>query len=111
MCCRAEDPRGSPYYAITKMMGNPRYKPSCAVMTIARGLAILAFAHSSLRWKGASYPDIVHMTLRKPIMKARPLGLEGRKVSTSEHWQKGCKLLSVGRGKVKVKAMHTTPSR
>ena len=38
------------------------YSPSCAVMTIALGLAIFAFEHSSLRWNGASYPDMVQIT-------------------------------------------------
>lgn len=56
---------------MTKMMANPRYRPSCAVMTIALGLAMFAFEHSSLRWKGASYPDIVQITLRKPHHKGK----------------------------------------
>jgi hypothetical protein len=36
-------------YAMAKIIAKPRYNPNCAVITIARGLAILAFEHSSLR--------------------------------------------------------------
>ena len=35
---------------------------------------MLAFDDSSLRWKGASYPDMVQITLRNPIMNAKPVG-------------------------------------
>jgi hypothetical protein len=77
------------------MIAHPRYKPLWPVKTIARGPAMFALLHSSLKWNGASYPlkyesssavifperrthghtyDIVQIVVRKPIIVAQPIG-------------------------------------
>src|ERR1700744_239384 len=56
------------------MMAHPIHRPNWAVMTMARGEAMLALLHSSERWNGASYPDMVQITLRKDMRTATPSG-------------------------------------
>jgi len=48
--------------------------PTPDVSTIALGDATLALLHSSERWKGASYPDIVQITATKDMRMAMPSG-------------------------------------
>src|ERR1700694_1821287 len=48
--------------------------PTPDVRTIARGEAMFALLHSSKRWNGASYPDMVQITLTKDISMAIPSG-------------------------------------
>lgn len=43
-------------YATTSCRNQPMIPPTPLVMTIARGEAMLALEHSSLKWNGASYP-------------------------------------------------------
>jgi len=48
--------------------------PIVEVRTIALGDAIAAFEHSSARWNGESYPDMVQMTATNDISTATPAG-------------------------------------
>src|SRR5947207_10877224 len=57
---------------MTSCNAHPRMPPTTEVKTIARGEAILALLHSSERWNGASYPDIVQMTLTNDMRIAMP---------------------------------------
>jgi hypothetical protein len=59
---------------MTRMIAHPRYKPDCAVMTIARGEAMAELLHSSERWNGASKPERVYKGVRKPMMVAHGVG-------------------------------------
>lgn len=56
------------------MRGEDVPPPVAAVITMARGVAICAFEHSSARWNGASYPDMVQMMETKLMRMAMPLG-------------------------------------
>lgn len=61
-------------YATTSCKAHPASPPKPLVMTIARGAATFALLHSSERWNGASYPDIVQMMAMKLIRTATPSG-------------------------------------
>src|ERR1700744_1045023 len=56
------------------MMAHPIHRPNWAVMTMARGDAMLALLDSSERWNGASYPDMVQIVVKKPMIVAHPIG-------------------------------------
>ena len=67
-------PMSTTVYATTTCKTQPNMPPIADVKTMARGEATSAIAHSSLRWNGASKPDIAHMTLMKLINIAIPFG-------------------------------------
>src|ERR1700685_1498666 len=59
---------------MTSCNAQPIIPPTPDVRTMALGDAMLALLHSSERWKGASYPDIVQMTATKDMRMAMPSG-------------------------------------
>src|SRR5208282_142314 len=59
---------------MTSCKAHPRIPPTPEVRTIARGEAMFALLHSSERWNGASYPDMVQITATKDIKIAIPSG-------------------------------------
>lgn len=61
-------------YATTSCSAQPAIPPIPDVITIALGAATAALLHSSARWKGASYPDIVQMMPTKLMRTATPSG-------------------------------------
>ena len=64
----------STVYATTNCKNHPNSPPVADVSTMARGDATLALLHSSLRWKGESYPDMVQITATKVMRTATPSG-------------------------------------
>src|SRR5947207_11536392 len=67
-------------------MNQPRIPPMLEVMMMARGDAMFALEHSSLRWKGASYPLMVQITPKKDIRTARPSGHSVLFVNIPQTW-------------------------
>src|SRR5271169_2883463 len=59
---------------MTSCKAHPRIPPTPEVRTIARGEAMFALLHSSERWKGALYPDMVQITATKDMRIAIPSG-------------------------------------
>src|SRR5271169_4254152 len=59
---------------MTSCSAQPIMPPTPEVSTMALGDAMFALLHSSERWKGASYPDMVQMTATKDMRMAIPSG-------------------------------------
>lgn len=61
-------------YATTSCRNQPISPPIADVSTMARGAAMLALEHSSAKWNGESYPDMVQITPTNDISTATPSG-------------------------------------